>query len=144
MNGLIVLIAFVAAWLIAQLAKLITAVIMKNGAMTVREMAAIMMKSGGMPSGHAASFTAATMTIGFLDGFFNSTTFALALCTAVIVIYDAVNVRWAVGEHGRVINTFMQKSQGKKLRVVEGHTVPQVVVGVILGLFVAYVVSVIF
>lgn len=141
-DGLKVLLAFVAAWLLAQLAKLAVAVIMKNGAMTWREVAAVMMKSGGMPSGHAASFTAATAMIGFLTGF--STTFALAVCTAMIVIYDAVNVRWAVGEQGRVINTYMQKSQGKKLRVVEGHTVPQVVIGIILGLFVAYTIFSVF
>lgn len=142
-NGLKILVAFAAAWLLAQLAKLAVAVIMKNGAMTAREVVAVMMKSGGMPSGHAASFTAATVTIGFVAGF-DSAVFALAVCTAVIVIYDAVNVRWAVGEQGRVINTFMQKSQGKKLRVVEGHTVPQVVMGIILGLVVSYVISLVF
>ena len=143
MNGLMILLAFVVAWALAQITKLIATVITRNGVMTAREVVAVMMKSGGMPSGHAASFTAATMTIGLNMGF-DSPLFALAVCTAVIVIYDAVNVRWAVGEQGRVLNTYIQKSQGKKLRVVEGHTVPQVIVGIILGLIVSYVIFSVF
>ena len=85
-----------------------------------------MVKSGGMPSGHTASFTAVTVIIGFLTGF-DSVLFALSVCNTLIIIYDATNVRYAVGEHGRIINEIIEdrnkdkRQTMKKVRVVEGH-----------------------
>ena len=106
------------------------------------------MKSGGMPSGHTASFSAVTGTIGFLSGF-NSTVFALAVCMTSILIYDATNVRHSVGEHGEIINQLIDEKNLKlneaekiaHLRVVEGHTVPEVVAGLILGILISIVIN---
>ena len=106
-----------------------------------------MVKSGGMPSGHTASFTAVTMTIGYVSGF-TSTIFALAVCNTLIIIYDAINVRHSVGEHGEVLNKIIadkNKTEGskiKKLRVVEGHTAAEAAVGFILGISIATMIKI--
>jgi len=95
-------------------------------------------RSGGMPSGHAASFTGATYAIGGIEGF-DTAVFALAVCMTVIIIYDAVNVRFAVGQQGRLLNKMVENHGHKNhnetpLKLVEGHTIPQVIIGILIGL----------
>ena len=89
--------------------------------------------SGGMPSGHTASFTAATLCLGTVCGF-NSGVFMLAVCTWMIVVYDATHVRYAVGEQGVALNELLKAAGKRELEVVRGHTVAQVVVGAVLGI----------
>ena len=106
-----------------------------------------MVKSGGMPSGHTASFTAVTMIIGYISGF-NSIIFALAVCNTLIIVYDATNVRYSVGEHGKILNKLINernKEEGsklKKLRVVEGHTVAEAAMGFLLGISIATMIKI--
>ena len=140
-NGILVLMAFVSGWLVAQVLKMVIAIVKSRGQMSVGEMIEWLIKSGGMPSGHAASFTAATVTIGMVVGF-NSVIFALALCTTIIILYDAMNVRYAVGEQGKILNEMVEhhghaRHGEKKLKIVEGHTLAQVIVGVLLGVILA-------
>ena len=92
-----------------------------------------------MPSGHAASFTAATLSIGFYDGF-TSNLFALAICMTLIVLYDATHVRYAVGEQGKALNKVIEKP----LKVVEGHTFLEVCAGVLLGVIISLIIWKIF
>ncbi len=134
-----ILIAFILGFIVAQLSKLVTALVRQKGKLSKDEALAWLVRSGGMPSGHAASFVAATTMIGFLKGF-DSAIFALAVCTTIIIMYDAMNVRYAVGEQGKVLNKFIL-SKKKKLRVVEGHTMPEVLVGIIIGVVCGLVVN---
>lgn len=134
MIGIKVLISFVGGFLVAQVAKLVAALVKRRGKLTGKEALEWLMRSGGMPSGHAASFLATTTYLGCACGF-DSAIFALALCMSLIIIYDAVNVRYAVGEHGKILTEAAEKRGGKKpSRIVEGHTVPQVIVGGVLGI----------
>ena len=59
----------------------------------------------------------------------------------MIVIYDAVNVRYAVGEQGKLLNVIVMDHnyKKKKVKVVEGHTIPQVIVGGVLGIAIGLV-----
>jgi len=99
------------------------------------------MKSGGMPSSHASCFIAATTTIGFRCGF-DSAIFALAVCNLAIIIYDAVNVRYAVGQQGKLLNKIASNTiLARPLKLVEGHTVRQAIVGSILGILVAFLIQ---
>lgn len=93
------------------------------------------MRSGGMPSGHSASMAGLMTYIG-LTGGFDSGLFALAVATTIIVVYDAVHVRYAVGEQGKALNRLLEKDGQRALPVVEGHTMPQVMVGLILGVLI--------
>lgn len=89
-------------------------------------------RSGGMPSGHSASMTALITCLGLMYGF-DSGIFALGLATTLIVIYDATHVRYAVGKQGEALNELLKKNGSEALPIVEGHTMAQVAVGVILG-----------
>lgn len=137
-SGLLALGAFVAAFLIAQIWKLIAGVWQDRGRVekrTLKSWAKYFMRSGGMPSGHAASFTALTVFLGCVAGF-DSVSFALAVGVWGIVLYDATHVRYAVGVQGAALNGLLRKNGEAELPVVEGHTLPQVVVGVIIGVIV--------
>jgi acid phosphatase family membrane protein YuiD len=84
-----------------------------------------------MPSGHAASFVGLVSYLGFWQGF-DSAVFMLGVGTALVILYDAMNVRYAVGEMGKELNALT----GKRTKVREGHTLTQVIVGTLLGILV--------
>ena len=143
MDSFYILLAFTLGWFIAQSAKIIIALIIRKGKVSFTELVDLAMKSGGMPSSHTACFTAASLTIGFRLGF-DSALFALAVAMTVIIVYDATNVRYAVGQQGKLLNKIVSMSEtqsAKPLRLVEGHTVPQAIVGFIVGILVAFFVQ---
>ena len=137
-NGFLIIVAFIIALALAQISKLIIEIVRHKGKFSAQEAVAWLVKDGGMPSGHTASFTAATVTTGLVAGF-DSTVFALAVCVLLIVMHDASSVRYAVGKQGRALNTLLKRP----LKVVEGHTIAEVMVGVILGTIVALVLNLI-
>lgn len=102
--------------------------------------------SGGMPSSHSSLMTSVTLSIGLNYGF-GSPLFALAFAVSMIVVYDATGVRRQAGIHAQKINIIFEEFlRGEpieidKLKEVLGHTPPQVVGGVLLGLAVALVVK---
>lgn len=146
MDSIKILLVFVCGFVLAQAIKTVVG-LMKGDKMPkdFGQIIAYMSRSGGMPSGHAASFVGAATMIGLMNGF-DSAIFALAVCMSLIVIYDAINVRYAVGEQGKVMNEIIEKEGLKKakLRLVEGHTILQVLVGSILGMIIALIVWQIF
>ena len=75
------------------------------------------------------------MCIGFYEGF-DSAVFMLAMCVMMIVLYDAVNVRRAVGEQGKALNKIIESP----LRVVEGHKLYEVCAGILIGVLVGVVI----
>ena len=96
--------------------------------------------TGGMPSSHSAFVMAIAVSIGVLYGG-RSPLFALAAAFALVVMYDAFNVRRAAGEHAKHINQ-MWIEMREELQSVPamdilkeslGHTPLQVVVGALLG-----------
>ncbi len=103
--------------------------------------------TGGMPSSHSASVAALSVMIGLQEGF-NSAYFAIAAVFSYIVIYDAKGVRRAAGLHAEILNEivkelphlFEEGFQPKALKTLLGHTVPQVIVGTLLGILVAVVI----
>ena len=143
MDSFYILLAFTLGWFVAQSAKIVIALVMKKGKITFSELIDLLMKSGGMPSSHTACFTAASLTIGFRCGF-DSALFALAVAMTVIIVYDATNVRYAVGQQGKLLNKIVSMSESqtaKPLKLVEGHTVPQAIVGFLIGVLISILVQ---
>lgn len=143
MDSFYILLAFTLGWFVAQSIKVIIVLISKRGKINFKELINLLVKSGGMPSSHTACFTAASLTIGFRCGF-SSAIFALAIAMTVIIVYDATNVRYAVGQQGKMLNKIITTSEervAKPLKLVEGHTVPEVIVGFFIGVFVAFLVQ---
>ena len=134
-EGLGGLLAFMTGWLIAQSSKFVIDLVRAKGRMTGREAFDCFFKSGGMPSGHTASFSGLTTFFIGQYGIFAPIS-VLALCMTIIVVYDAVNVRYAVGEQGKALNSIASEKgiSARKVKVIEGHTVPQVIVGAVLGI----------
>ncbi len=142
MINLYVLLAFGGGFLIAQLWKVIAGVLKGKKEHKITDFKSAIgyfSRSGGMPSGHSASMTAATMYVGLISEF-QGFAFAMMVCVTAIVVYDAVHVRYAVGEQGKALNKLLKKAGEKELPVVEGHTVAQALVGMVLGVAIAWVV----
>jgi len=94
---------------------------------------------GGMPSTHAAVVTCLTVTILLLEGI--TSLFVASFVISLIIIRDAVGVRYATGEQAKVINDLQKKVwKSEKIHLKEsiGHTPSQVIVGIIIGLAVSF------
>ncbi len=132
-NGEKMILAFVFAWAIAQVSKIIIALI-KEG--DIKSAMKTIFRSGGMPSGHAAAMMALTVSLGVLEGI-RTPLFAAVLAITGVVIYDACNVRYAVGENAKILKDLSDKD----VQVTEGHTVLQVIVGSVIGVVVGLIVG---
>lgn len=123
--------------------------------------------AGGMPSSHSALVCAITTGIAKLEGF-SSPLFALTICFAGVVMYDAMGVRRAAGEQAKVLNKmifsfkdinkifdFLNEEieeefdettdkimEQKELKEFLGHTPLEVLGGALLGILIASIISV--
>lgn len=107
-----------------------------------------MVGAGGMPSAHSASVCAMTIAVSRSEGF-ASPLFAISFLLAAIVMYDAMGVRRAAGEHAKVINMIVRrdstgivlkpKNKGE-LKEYLGHTPFEVLGGALLGILIALIV----
>ncbi len=92
--------------------------------------------TGGMPSSHAAFVSSLAASIYLQEG--NTTTFAIALILAFIVLRDAYGVRRTVGKEGLAIKKLFQIHHIKsKEHYALGHTPLEVVIGAVIGIAVA-------
>ena len=146
MNGWKIILAYVLGWFVAQTTKYVLLFARgetkgKSGGEKFR----MYIKSGGMPSGHTGSILGATMYAGLAYGF-SSVAFGILVCFSATVIYDAVNVRYAVGEQGKKMNKLIKvvKPDDELVRIVEGHTGIEVFVGAVIGVLMGAIVFWIF
>lgn len=97
--------------------------------------------AGGIPSAHAAFVTALSVAIGVRNGF-GSDLFAVAAVFSLIVIYDAYRLRGHVQHHARIINRWILGPAGEKpISEMVGHSLPEIVAGMVLGGAVSLVVT---
>ena len=130
----------ICAWVIAQLAKTLIALLQGKG-LDLR----YLVSSGGMPSAHSALVTALATTVGMMQGF-GSGVFGIAVIFALVVMYDAAGVRQSVSEQGAVLNRIVHELRLRQpitkleadLRELIGHTPFQVIVGAASGITVAW------
>jgi acid phosphatase family membrane protein YuiD len=107
----------------------------------------LLFSTGGMPSSHSAVVTAAAAGVGHYNGF-DTPLFGLAFAIAMVVIYDATNIRRQAGFHAQQINRIIQEIfEGKvkpvqefqELKEVLGHSPVEAIGGVILGILVSLI-----
>ena len=95
---------------------------------------------GGMPSAHSAFVTALAASIGIFAGT-NSELFALAAVFGGIVIFDAYKLRGNVQKQAILVNKMQVKvldeNQRIKLNEMVGHSLPEIVAGIIMALILA-------
>ncbi len=134
-----VLIAALIAWVIASVLKVPIEYLQ-----THKWNWALLVQSGGMPSSHTTLIVAVAHGIGLSVGF-GTPLFALAFAMAMVVIYDATNIRRQAGKHAELINAMINDLAAghplkeEQLREVLGHTPVEALGGILLGLIVAQV-----
>lgn len=132
-----ILICAVTSWLVAQVVK--TLIDWRiHRALNLKRL----ISNGGMPSAHTAFVVSLTMMIGFREGI-ASTVFAVAFALTVIVINDAVGVRYHTGEQSKVINKILHRMlvegeplTDETLQELVGHTPTEAFFGAVIGLIV--------
>lgn len=99
-------------------------------------------KTGGMPSSHSALAVSIAAAIAFTEGV-NTSIFILAFFFALVVIRDAMGVRRSSGIQARTLNQVGKELNSRfgiafrPVKEVQGHSPAQVVVGSLLGFFIA-------
>ena len=134
-----VLIIPLCSWAVAQFLKVIVVLIQKK-----QLDFHYFVISGGMPSSHSAFVGSLATAVAFVDGL-SSVTFGISVVLALVIMYDAAGLRQAVGQQSVVLNRIMRELKmrrpvaevGRDLRELIGHTPFQVIVGGLLGIFVA-------
>jgi acid phosphatase family membrane protein YuiD len=97
-----------------------------------------------MPSAHTTVIISLCSVLAYRTGT-NSPEFGIACILAVIVMYDALNVRHAVGEHAEVLRNILPmvyKKSTPPLTIHQsyGHTPTEVLAGLVIGVIVPVVV----
>lgn len=137
-----ILIAGMISWFAAQILKTILYAVINREINLTR-----LTGDGGMPSAHSSTVTAAAVTTGLTCGF-DSPLFAVACIIAIIVMHDAMGVRFETGKQAKILNEMValfealgqpKLSMEKKLKEFVGHTPLQVLAGMLLGAAVALI-----
>ncbi|MEG2119596.1 MAG: divergent PAP2 family protein [Pseudoflavonifractor sp.] len=138
--GNLILILSAVAWALAQMLKVVSVLVTKR-----RLDWRYIWASGGMPSSHSAFVCACAASAGQLYGY-SSPLFSISAVVAIVVMYDAANVRKAAGEQAKILNYMMDHWDemkpalfGKELKELLGHTPFQVIMGALLGMAVGLV-----
>jgi acid phosphatase family membrane protein YuiD len=132
------LLVSLAAWGTAQVLKAIIASVRDR-----RLNLSYLITMGGMPSAHATLVCALATSIGLIHGL-NSPVFTIAFILAAIVMYDAAGSRQEISIQATILNRMINELfHGKpafeqNLRELIGHTKVEVIVGAVLGIFLAW------
>ena len=142
-----ILIVGIVSWFLAQVFKCISNLILTKKFSIER-----LFGDGGMPSGHSATVVSVAVATGLYEGF-DTAVFAVAMILAIVVMHDAMNVRYQAGKQAELLNAMadmFEKLTGadlpneEKLKELLGHTPLQVAAGCILGIATAIIMYLIF
>ena len=142
-----ILIVGIVSWFLAQVFKCISNLILTKKLSIER-----LFGDGGMPSGHSATVVSVAVATGLYEGF-DSAVFAIAMILAIVVMHDAMNVRYQAGKQAELLNAMadmFEKITGadlpneEKLKELLGHTPLQVAAGCLLGIATAIIMYLIF
>lgn len=98
----------------------------------------VILSYGGMPSSHAAVVTSLTYVMGYYEGV-QSSSFALALVLALLILRDATGIRWQLGNNSKIINRLIKELPDDReytfpiLHERFGHRNIEVFFGIIVG-----------
>jgi len=90
---------------------------------------------GHMPSSHTSFAVSLVTVVGYYTGI-ESIDFAIAVCLAYVVIYDAMNIRIHIGHDGAAINRMVKELDLQGYPILKervGHLPSEVLVGGVLG-----------
>lgn len=123
------------AWLVAGCLKFLI------NSIKAKKLAFGLIGYGGLPSNHSAIVSSMAALIAFKEGI-DTPAFGVALTLSFIVLLDANSLRQAIGKHAVVINRLAKDTpEYQQLRERMGHTKIEILAGVVIGIFVAYLAS---
>jgi acid phosphatase family membrane protein YuiD len=130
------------SWLIAQIAKILI-----KGITESNWNWRYIYRSGGMPSAHTTIVVSLCTVVGVRLGT-HAPEFGIACTLAAIVMYDAINVRHAVGEHAVAIRAllpavFKKDAPAIPIHQSYGHTPLEVLAGLVIGVIVPILVFIV-
>jgi len=105
-----------------------------------------LVSTGGMPSAHSCMAAALTTSVALCVGTADPL-FAVTAAFAIVIMFDAQSVRRAAGMQARLLNQMLaelftsHRFSRDKLEELLGHTRLEVVMGMIMGVFVALIIN---
>jgi acid phosphatase family membrane protein YuiD len=130
------------SWFFAQLVKTVICLLRYRKRRLKDTIATLIWRTGGMPSSHSALVASMATAAAFKEGI-DSNLFIITLMLALIIIRDSLGVRRSSGIQARALN-ILGRQISEKLKIeyhsvkeVNGHTPLEVVVGALLGIFIA-------
>ena len=138
-----ILMSAVAGWFSAQIIKTIVDLLQKKKINVIK----LLFSTGGMPSSHSAA-VCALVTASAIK--FGPASFEIAISGlfAMIVMIDALGVRYETGEQAKIINKIVKEIFSGRpedintgLKELVGHTPSQVFVGAVWGVIVGILMS---
>jgi acid phosphatase family membrane protein YuiD len=137
-----VILSSLTSWVFAQIVKALV-VLLGNRKKSPRELiATIIWRTGGMPSSHAAVVSSMAVAVGVDEGF-ASNLFAVCFFFAMVVMRDAMGVRRSSGLQARGLNLLGKNTSDRlgfeyhPVKEIQGHAPLEVVIGALLGIFIA-------
>lgn len=136
--GNYMLMSAIVAWLVAQILKIFTGVYRDRHV----NLTVLLFSTGGMPSSHSATVLGLATAVGLEMGF-GSAAFAICSILSIIVLIDAVGVRYETGKQSKMLNKIVKEMftdtehADTHFKEFMGHTPVQVVVGAVLGVLVS-------
>ncbi|MGA6137462.1 divergent PAP2 family protein [Acinetobacter dispersus] len=123
------------AWLVAGCLKFLI------NSIKAKKLAFGLIGYGGLPSNHSAIVSSMAALIVIKEGI-DTPAFGVALTLSFIVLLDANSLRRAVGKHAAAINLLAKNTpEYQHLRERMGHTKIEILAGIVVGVFVAYLAS---
>lgn len=99
--------------------------------------------SGGMPSSHSTLVISLVTTIAINYGI-KSIYFAISLILSLVVLYDAMGIRYETGKQAEVLNKITKQIKFKEfisLKEKIGHKPIEVLGGIITGIIMAFLLN---
>jgi acid phosphatase family membrane protein YuiD len=140
--GNIIFLSTISSLCFAQILKMIVFVFSHRHKKIWEAIETAIWRTGGMPSSHSAIVSSLTTSAGFSEGV-SSNLFAFSLIFSLVVIRDALGVRRATGVHAKALNNLGKQVSEKTgiefhaVKEIQGHTPLEVLVGALLGFFIA-------
>ena len=94
---------------------------------------------GGMPSAHTASVVSLATGLFLETGL--SVLFVMGVVFALVVINDALKVRWVTQEQSKALNKLVKE---KRFDEHIGHKPVEVIVGIVLGIIIPIIIYALF
>ena len=128
--------------LIAQFIKAVISLVRAHNEAFREAMLIFFWRTGGMPSSHSAVAVSISTAVVLTEGFSNL--FIVSLFLSLIVIRDSLGVRRSAGLQSKALNQLGNDLSIRlgirydSVKEVHGHTWPEVLVGAVLGLCIAF------